>query len=197
MSRYYTKDADGHGWLVVKYEDGSTYPPLPYYTLVEQTDFKDERVYFKILNGRSKDKIASLTYENALKYFADAKGQYGEPAKLYFNRTKGLLWYGTNNRNETPLSCRLHPEKLPPIGLFELEISDEIHPIGAQYYDSSKYATTWFRIGHRGDYYLHPGNISLGCVTVTDLGQWTNVYNYLITRRRGDYSVGTIEISNK
>lgn len=173
------------------------YPPLPHYTLVEKTDFKDERVYFKILNGRSKGRIASLAYENALKYFADAKGSYGDPAKLFYNRKKGLLWGWSGNQSSEVVSCRLYPENPPPVGLFDLEIPDEIHSIGAPYYDYTKYATTWFRIGHRGDRYLHPGNASLGCITVTDLEQWTNIYWYLITRRKGDDSVGTIEISNK
>jgi len=149
------------------------------------------------LNGRSKDKIASLTYENALKYFSDAKGKYGEPAKLYFNRTRGLLWYGTNKQSEAAISCRLYAENPPSVGLFELEIPDEIHPKGDSYLDYSKYATTWFRIGHHGDRFLHCGNATAGCVTVTDLEQWTNIYNHLISRRRGDYSVGTIEISNR
>lgn len=198
MSKFYTRDADGHGWLVVKYDDNLTYPPLPQYTLVEQTDIKDERVYFKILNGRSKGKIASLTIDNASTYFTEAKGDYAKAAKLYYNRKEGLLRYGNSRLSqEAGLACRLYPGNPPPTGLFELEIPDEIHPIGVPYYSSSKYAATWFRIGHHGDRYLHPGNMSLGCVTVTALDQWTNIYNYLIAARQGDKSVGTIEISER
>ncbi len=198
MDKYYTQDADGHGWLVVKYSDDTLYPPLPQYTLIEKTDFKDERLYFKIKEGRSKGKVASISYENATKYLADAKGPHADAGKLYYNRKKGQLWYGTMSRREEGLSCKLYPENPPPNGLYDLEIPDEIHPIGTRYYEYSKYATTWFRIGHQGDRYLHPGNVSLGCVTLTALGEWTSIYNYLIARRKGDgKSVGTIEIADR
>lgn len=195
-TKYYTRDADGHGWLIVSHADGSTYPPLPQYTLVEQHDFKNERVYLKVLNGRCKGKIVSLAYENARKYLVDAKGPYGPPARLRFNRKQGLLWYDINKPSEA-VSCKLYQGNPPPAGVFELEIPDEVHPIGVSYYAYTKYATSWFRIGHAGDRYLHPGSVTAGCITVTSLETWTDIYNHLIAKRKGDYSVGTIDIFDR
>ena len=192
MARKYTKDADGHGWLIVRYENGTTYPPLPMYTLVETIPSSDGRTKFKILEGKSKDKIASLSDGN---FLIDARGAHASAGQMYYNRIAGQLWYGTMDRNSPGLACRLYPSNPPPTGTHDLEIPDEVHSLGSSYLSSSKYATTWFRIGHSGDRYLHPGNVSLGCVTVTALDQWTNIYNYLIGRRKGDgRSVGTIQI---
>ena len=55
------------------------------------------------------------------------------------------------------------------------------------------YAKTWFRIydGPQGDEYLHRGNASLGCVTVTD-NVWPSIYKHLINRRNGTKYIGTI-----
>lgn len=192
MAKKYTKDADGHGWLIVQYADNSRYPPLPQYTLVDTIASNDGRVHFKILEGKSNGKTASLSRAD---YLADARAPHSPAGQLYYNRKKGQLWYGNMDRNKEGLACRLYPSNPPPTGTHDLEIPDEVHSIGSSYLSSSKYATTWFRIGHSGDRYLHPGTASLGCVTVTALGEWTNIYNYLIARRKGDgKSVGTIQI---
>ena len=47
---------------------------------------------------------------------------------------------------------------------------------------------TWFPIGidgsvQPGDRYIHIGHLSHGCVTLYELGKWTALYNYLISRR--------------
>jgi hypothetical protein len=76
-----------------------------------------------------------------------------------------------------------------------LEIPDEVHNLGNAYISQSRVATTWFRVGHSGDRFLHTGHVSLGCTTVTDVPKWTEIYNYLIRRRKGDLkSVGTIQV---
>ena len=56
-------------------------------------------------------------------------------------------------------------------------------------------AKTWFRIGHSGDRYLHAGGFSLGCMTITEVVRWGEIYNGLIKARKGDLmSVGVLEV---
>jgi len=88
-----------------------------------------------------------------------------------------------------------HSANPVPRGTYDLEIPYEVHSLASSYARYSPFATTWFRIGHSGDRYLHPGRISAGCATVTDLRKWTEIYTYLIRARKGDKkSVGTITI---
>lgn len=82
-----------------------------------------------------------------------------------------------------------------PAGTWDIEIPDEFHDLGLGYSSASRFATTWFRIGHSGDRFLHPGSVTLGCATVTDVSAWTDIYNYLIFARKGDFrSVGQMEV---
>lgn len=192
MAKKYTKNADGHGWLKVRYADGGEYPPLPVYTLVETVPSRDGRVHFNILEGRSRGKRASLSNDN---YLIDVKGPHGDAAKVYYERRFGELWYGDADRKKPGIPCRVYTDNPPPLGTHDLEIPDEVHPLGNSYLEKSDFATTWFRIGHRGDRYLHPGSVSLGCITVTDVEKWTSLYWYLVGRRKGDgKSVGTVQI---
>jgi hypothetical protein len=62
---------------------------------------------------------------------------------------------------------------------------------------------TWFYLGTgnaiagRNDRYLHPGRISAGCVTVTDLSKWDSLYAVLIlSRATGGKNVGTINVQS-
>ncbi|MBL0700396.1 MAG: hypothetical protein JJV92_05895, partial [Desulfosarcina sp.] len=112
-------------------------------------------------------------------------------ATVKFNITTGKLWYG----NLGPINTKTMTENPVPVGKHNLEIPYEVHSLGIGYQALSKYAKTWFRIGHSGDRFLHPGRISAGCVTVTDIAAWTRIYEYLIKSRKGDgKSVGTIEV---
>ena len=59
----------------------------------------------------------------------------------------------------------------------------------------SRYAKTWFRIGHSGDRYLHPGERSAGCITVKDTKRWTEIYRHLIISRKHDSrSIGVVKV---
>lgn len=81
-----------------------------------------------------------------------------------------------------------------PAGWSPLEIPDAPHHGGTYYGDKSPFATVWFRVGHEGDRYLHPGRFSAGCGTVQP-EQWTPVYNYLIHRRKDVQSVGAMHVA--
>lgn len=182
----HTKNADGKGWLIVKYSsDSSTYPPLPQFTRVDFINTAGGRDIFKILEGRSKDREASVVTGNL---------NNGDPQQsagtIRFDRRAKKLWFGGTGS----INAITDPTNPVPLGTFSLEIPDEPHPLGAQYENRTIYAKSWFRIGDSGDRYLHPGGISAGCITVIDIEKWTDIYNYLIQRRKDAKSVGTVEI---
>ncbi len=79
-----------------------------------------------------------------------------------------------------------------PQGKHDIEIPDFQHTEYGSGYGA--FATTWFRIGHSGDRYLHPGRVSAGCVTITDISQWPSIWSYLINSRKDNRSVGEITI---
>ncbi|MDP3043181.1 MAG: hypothetical protein Q8N21_02150 [bacterium] len=80
-------------------------------------------------------------------------------------------------------------------GLYDIEIPDYPHLGGSRYKNEAKWAKTWFRIGHKRERYLHTGRVSLGCITITDVKNWDEIYNKLIKARKGDFiSVGALEV---
>lgn len=63
----YTLSIDETGWLMVKLKSDNSLVFLCEYTKVLITETKDERIYFKILEGPYAQKIASLKTENGEK----------------------------------------------------------------------------------------------------------------------------------
>ena len=79
-------------------------------------------------------------------------------------------------------------------GLYDIEIPDCAHR-SSPVYEKAKRHKTWFKIGHTGERYLHVGSYSLGCMTITEVDKWMEIYNALIKARKGDFmSVGVLEI---
>jgi N-acetylmuramoyl-L-alanine amidase len=181
------KNADGKGWLIVKYSsDGSTYPALPQYLRVNYLKTVNDRDYFTVLEGRAKDREASVVKG----YLADGDPT-GGAGTIKFDPKAEKLWYGGLG----PVRAITSSTKPVPAGTHDIELPDEPHDKGIPYESKSIYAKTWFRIGHTGDRYLHTGAGSDGCITVTEIEKWTDIYNYLIKRRKGDgLSVGTVEV---
>jgi hypothetical protein len=112
-----------------------------------------------------------------------------------------MLQSNTANTEKAVLSIGEHPL---PNGVHDLQIPDEPHPSYGQPYEQySIYAQTWFLITNNREYerYLHFGNVSAGCVTVSAEKNggtaWNELYKLLITARKGDsLSVGTLQITD-
>lgn len=187
----HVSNADGEGWLIIKWADGTTVPALPQYLRVDFKKTENGRDFFAPIEGLHSGQEASVKRKTG-------DGSYlldGDPADLKavlkFDRKKGEFWFGGNG----PVAATTQSANPIPLGTFDVEIPDEVHIKGVRYQGDSIFATTWFRIGHSGDRYLHPGIVSAGCVTVTDTKKWTDIYNYLIKRRLGDSkSVGIIDV---
>lgn len=109
------------------------------------------------------------------------------PATAKFDTTRGKFWFG----GQGPISAKTDPSNPVPKGVHDIEIPDFHHQLGSRYGD---FGTTWFRLGHGGDRYLHPGSVSLGCSTITDTSKWPAIWRYLISSRKNNISVGELEV---
>lgn len=192
MSTRYVTNADGKGWLMVRHDiSNATYPPLPQYLKVEHTGTANGRDHFRILEGKYRGKTASVSLRSGgTSYLSRVPPRRRTDAVIRFRLSTGELWYGSKG----PFTAITDNENPLPAGTYDLEIPYEYHSLGGGYEAQSRYAGTWFRIGHQGDRFLHPGRVSLGCATVTNVAEWTNIYNYLISARKNSVSVGTIKV---
>ena len=183
---------DSKGWLNVRYsDDNTTYPPLPNYLRVEYHGTHDGRDSLTVLEGKPAGRSATVRHRDDGSSYLEDGAPWLPPGEVVYARKSGMLWYGIDG----PIAVTTDNSNPQPYGRFDLEIPDEVHPGAAAYEAQSIYAKTWFRVGHSGDRYLHTGSLSAGCTTVTDVGSWTGIYQYLIRRRKGDKkSVGSITV---
>ncbi|MBM7555608.1 hypothetical protein [Halanaerobacter jeridensis] len=187
----YIEKINPDDWLRVRLNDGRTVA-LPSYLKVKLEEIKDGREYFKILEGAYRGKKASVKQQKH--FLGVVSGSYfttsclrRPPAVLTFDRgaeklsIEGLGTYHAKTDEGNPISK----------GSYNIEIPDAPHTGGNYYLGDSRYAKTWFRIGHS----LHPGERSAGCITVKDTKRWTEIYRYLIiSRKRDSRSVGIVKV---
>lgn len=190
----FVTNADGKGWLTVRYsDDNSTYPPLPQFLRVNYIKTEGGRDYFQVTEGKAAGRFASVRLRNdGGSYLTDGDPTLPAGSAMYV-KSSGRFRYALSLVPGVTITT--DPGNPVPAGVHDLEIPDEVHPGGDAYEPISTYAKSWFRIGHSGDRYLHTGSRSAGCATVTDVARWTEIYLYLIRRRKGDgRSVGTLEV---
>ncbi|UPK41170.1 hypothetical protein [Paenibacillus pabuli] len=197
MSIRYVSNADNEGWLLVRLSGSQNPEALPQYLRVDYTNTDAGREHFKIIEGAYLGKEGSVKLkEDGSSYLAN-----GDPklpaAKVHFVIENKKLWYEDGGWIG-PIDAKTHPDNKVPVGIHDIEIPDNPHKVPEDYMQKSIFAKTWFRISHSGDRYLHTGSVSAGCVTVTDIPKWTDLYNYLIARRKGDSkSIGEIHVFEK
>jgi len=196
----YINNADGKGWLVVKYNAGGTTPPLPQFLKVKTYKVENGREYFTIMEGKDGfrgKKASTPLLRNGRSRLLTFRPRLS-PGRIRFDRKNDKLWYGTRGPVDAHTDIKPNSgDPLIPLGTHNLAIPHEPHPKARGYESYSIYALTWFRIGTTvvNDRFLHPGRGSWGCATVDELTEWTNIYTYLIKRRgAGSKSVGTIQV---
>ena len=155
----YTPDVEGgrgKGWLKVRLEDGRFVKSLPAYLKlkIERADAKRE--YFTILEGAYRGKSASveLSDDNSLRLVTGIKHE--PPARITYSISKKILTlkgkkYKADDDPKNPWKK----------GLYDIEIPDHPHEGGLKYPEAGR-GTVWFKIGHSGERYLHPGRVSAG-----------------------------------
>jgi len=185
----YVEDVS-NGWLRVKLNSGQIIP-LPYLLKVEFEKRENGRDYFKILEGEHKNANASVSQKSAHSSYLVRLGAIHKPgASCEFDKSSktltitGLGSFNAFTADNNPI----------PNGVYDIQIPAAPHGFGASYTGYSVYAKTWFRVGSSGSRFLHPGRNSLGCITVTDVAKWTEIYNYLIQRRKSDTAVGSVKV---
>jgi hypothetical protein len=183
-----------NGWLRIKWEDGKgNYPDvLPFQLKVNVTKVENGREHFTVEEGLLKGRKGSVKLKSSDgKSFLSDKGEHAKAAEVEFNLTTNKL----KVKGVGEFDAITDPDNPMPEGTHDIELPFEIHHLADKYLTDSPFATTWFRIGHSGDRFLHPGQISAGCTTVTDTKNWTDIYNKLIRARKDDKkSVGTIKV---
>lgn len=195
--RYISTDISG--WLRVKLEPAGNIIPLPQYLKVSYRERKNNRDYFHINEGIYKGKEASVSIKSTTtSWLASPLPNYNEGAHLTFiiKEKKLITPIGSFNAftDENPIEP----------GSYPIQIPDFPHSIGEAYTPIASKAISWFYLGvghavkNNNDRYLHPGRVSLGCITITDISKWDSLYNYLIKcRTNGGINVGSVTVKNE
>jgi hypothetical protein len=194
----YVNEMFPNGWLTVLIN--GTRRDILEGTKVRMIEEKDGREYFTILEGKYKGKRASvlkkqfLGFKTSFSHLTTKNKQIKIPGKVVFYIDQKKIYIkGLGTFNAITL-----PQNPIRKGTYFLQIPDEIHGKGSPYLSYSQYAKTWFRIGESGDRYFHCGSISAGCITVTDLAEWTKIYKYFRFRRNVFFGkttgVGFVEV---
>jgi len=190
---------DQTGWLRVRLESSGTIVPLPQYLKVLFDERRSRRDYFEIKEGSHKGKQASvLQRSQTASWLGHPLPNYRAAVNLVFKKSEGTLT--TPNGKLTAITDETNQI---PNGTYPIQIPDFPHSIGRPYLSSTSKAMTWFYLGignavpGQGDRYLHPGRVSAGCVTVTDLTKWDALYSVLIlSRTYGGKNVGTLTVES-
>lgn len=186
----YIPDID-NGWLKVKMVDGNIIY-LPAFLKVQPEYVEGGREYFKILEGSYKNQKASVSLDNENNNNSRLLADINHEPLIYLQYSVyqkkliiGSKKYQTTDYIDTPWKK----------GWYDIELPDYPHTGGRGYLNRSSRAKTWFRIGHEGERYLHTGGRSLGCITITEVEKWNEIYEKLIKARKGDLSsVGVLEV---
>lgn len=155
------------------------------------TIYKDsEREYFTILEGPYRGKAASviLGKDGSTQFIAGIKHKPMVSAVYSISQKTFVL-------NNKKYQATEHPKTPWKKEVYDIEIPDAPHEGGETYKKEARLAKIWFRISHSGKRYLHPGKMSLGCMTITEIKKWDGLCETLLKARKGDFmSVGVVEV---
>lgn len=176
------------GWLTA-FDLKNNSIALPAYIKVRQEYIKNRREYFTPLEGPYRHQLLSVKLQDdESSYFISNVQHEPMAAAAYSISTKLFTFKGKKYQTIDD------PEVPWKKGLYDIEIPD--HPHGRNnLYTEAVRQKVWFRIGHDGARYLHPGKYSNGCMTMIETTRWMEIYNALIKARKGDFaSVGIVEV---
>ncbi len=182
---------EGEGWLKVIIESNKSKQSLPAYLKVKiEKSLNAKREYFTILEGPYCGKLASVVFRTDGSSQFVSKVKHEPVVHAVYSISKKIF-----TLNGKKYQAEDYPKASWQNGLYDIEIPDFPHPGGRNYLSKSPRAITWFRIGHKGDKYLHTGRFSLGCITIIENTRWMEIYETLIKARKGDsMSVGVLEV---
>ncbi|TSC55714.1 MAG: hypothetical protein G01um101418_735 [Parcubacteria group bacterium Gr01-1014_18] len=185
-----------HGFLLVKMDGYEKEQSLPAFLKVRLDRREDMRDYFTVMEGWRQGETGSIKLkDNGTSYLIPGNPYKGPVRMKYSRSTRNLIVKGT-----TYLAIE-YPGEPWEKGFYDIEIADHPHEGGIKYQDIASKATVWFHIGHERrkgkdeEKYIHTGNGTLGCITLTNKRKWNELYNILIISRLGDSkSIGVLEV---
>lgn len=192
--------ATSDGWLQVMMSGTRT--SIPVGLAVTITSQSGGRDYGSIDEGIYKGKpfdVVAGNLEATTTRLADVSILFEQAPKpvviggITYDRQLTITWKdGGVTKSLGPFPSKTHATNPTPTGTHDVEIADYPHPDGQQY---GVFGTVWFRIGHQGDRYVHPGRYSDGCLTCAP-SNWQQIYSVLNAGRRGDgTSVGRLTVT--
>lgn len=193
-------ESTSDGWLVTKINGARV--SLPSAIKVDLRSTSGGRDYGKVLEGVlsgadfdvfSGHLVSSYDHYKDLvvKVTKSANGPVEEGGVSY-DLTLSLT-YCANDKSRTagPFAAMIETGNSLAKGWHDIEIPDFPHLLGSGYGD---FGTTWFRIGHKGARYMHPGQVSEGCLTCAPSG-WNEIYSIVHRCRHTDsLSVGRLNV---
>lgn len=188
--RYLPHHDQGKGWLKVRVKDSKTIESLPAFLKVKLESSDGKREYFIPLEGTHRGKLVSAKLPDDGSSNLISGVEHQEMARASYSITKKT--FTINGKAYATIDYKNAPWEN---GLYDIEIPDYPHALGARYEKDAPRAKTWFRMGHSGERYLHTGGRSLGCITIIETKRWVEIYHALIKARKGDrVSVGVLEV---
>ncbi|MBV8271310.1 MAG: hypothetical protein JO067_03460 [Cupriavidus sp.] len=171
------------GWLRVRRHISATIISLPEFLRIDITDVRDGRIHFVVREGVHSGSFCSVVEGNHVR---SGSPPHVGPVRLTFSISKQQLTHPGGIAFAVT-----YPVNPIPIGRHPIQIFDFPHGAGALYLPQTAYALSWCYLGHgtavrrSNDRYLHPGELSSGCVSVKP-ADWTAVYQRLVRARSGD-----------
>ncbi len=211
---FYVNQVPASGWLSVALKSSGAWVPILEYTKLQITGISHDRIYFQIMDGGQKGKIASLGLGNAKSYLGSTAPKqsevqvlvkYGENKEVYsrarsatYRQQMGLLIVDgihasvTLNTDLGSITTQEGFRPIPP-GIYQIPVPPHPHDKSmTEFYRKHVEPAllsdqVWFPIQF-GDNsrFIHLGNISEGCVTVMELSKWNAIYKALISHRTAD-----------
>lgn len=192
--------ATSDGWLLVMTSGTKTSLPSGLkVSLTSTSGGRDNGVVLEgVLAGTTFDVSAGnlqTTFRRVDTLRADVKKRAGGPIVIggtsYDLELRLSFKEGGVQKSIGPYAAKTEPTNPLPLGQHEMEIPDFPHDLGAPY---GAHGKVWFRIGHTGDRYVHPGRVSEGCLTCAP-SQWEEIYGVLDCARANDkISIGTLVV---
>lgn len=199
QARYARATSDG--WLVVV--SGGVKTSLPSGLKVSLTSSSGGRDYGTIdegiLAGSSFDVTSGnleAGYRRVGSLQVKVRSRAGGPVKIggtsyelemSINYVEGVV-----SKSAGPFPATTYAGNPLPDGDHDIEIADFPHPGGATY---GALGTVWFRLGHSGDRYLHPGRISAGCLTCAP-GNWEAIFQIVHCARVDAVTAGKLNMAS-
>ncbi|MGB5968006.1 MAG: hypothetical protein WBG70_06700, partial [Spirulinaceae cyanobacterium] len=102
--------------------------------------------------------------------------------------SRGVLQYG-GGEEKAEIEVPSGVDMIKKGTTYAVNIPDNPHNDASAY---GKYSDVWFRIkdGPQGDEYVHRGDYSAGCISVT--GNWRKVFRHIINKRHGSGHIGSV-----